>query len=88
MVRKKTNHLLLTFKSAFIYTSLVATNTYLITHLYWIGVFVVSCLISLLWAYNVSKVAISKPIDKFVYAFGAGCGAITGLLILQYILKL
>ena len=76
------------FLTAFMQVGLVAINTYLITHLYWIGIFVVSCLISLLWAYNVSKVAISKPIDKFVYAFGAGCGAITGLLILQYILKL
>jgi hypothetical protein len=66
---------------------LVAINTYLITHLYWLGIFVVSTLISFLWAYNVSKVAISKPLDKFIYAFGAGCGAITGLGILQLILK-
>lgn len=75
------------FFTAFLQVGLVAINTYLITHLYWIGIFVVSCLISLLWAYNVSKVAISKPIQKLIYALGAGCGAITGLLILQMILR-
>ena len=74
------------FLTAFFQVGLVAVNTYLITHLYWVGIFVVSTLISLLWAYNVSKVAISKPIDKFIYAFGAGFGAITGLLILQFII--
>lgn len=75
------------FFTAFAQVGLVAVNTYLITHLYWVGIFIVSVLISLLWAYNVSKVALSKKIDKLIYAFGAGCGAITGLLILQYILN-
>ena len=76
------------FLTAFMQVGLVAINTYLITHLYWVGIFVVSCLISLLWAYNVSKVAISETKHKLIYALGAGCGAITGLIILQYILKL
>lgn len=75
------------FFTAFSQIGLVAINTYLITHLMWVGIFFVSFSISLLWAYNVSKVAISKPIDKFIYAFGAGCGAITGLLILQLIIQ-
>lgn len=75
------------FLTAFLQVGMVAVNTYLITHLYLLGIFIVSTLISLLWAYNVSKVAISRPIDKFIYAFGAGCGAITGLFILQIILK-
>lgn len=74
------------FLTSFFQIGLVAINTYLITHLCWVGVFVVSFMISLLWAYNVSKVAISKPKEKLIYAFGAGCGAITGLAILQLIL--
>jgi len=66
---------------------LVAINTYLITHLYWIGIFIVSCLISLLWAYNVAKISVSTTRLKFIYSLGAGCGAITGLIILQIFLN-
>jgi hypothetical protein len=75
------------FLTAFCQVALISINTYLITHLIWIGIFFVSFAISLLWAYNVSKVALSRKIDKLIYAFGAGCGAITGLIILQYFLR-
>ena len=55
--------------------------------LYWLGIFIVSFLISLLWAFNVSKIAISTTNQKLTYAVGAGCGAICGLIILQLILN-
>jgi hypothetical protein len=74
------------FFTAFLQIALVAINTYLITHLIWIGIFFVSFFISMLWAYNVSKVALSHKVDKFIYALGAGCGAITGLIVLQFFL--
>lgn len=74
------------FLTSFFQVGLVAINTYLITHLYWIGVFIVSYFISLLWAFNVSKVAISTFQQKQTYALGAGCGAISGLLILKIFL--
>ena len=60
-----------TFFTSFFQVALVATNTYLITHLYWLGIFVVSFLISLLWAFNVSKIAISTTNQKLTYALGA-----------------
>lgn len=75
-----------TFLTSFLQVGLVAINTFLITHLYWLGIFIVSSLISLLWAFNVSKIAISTINQKLIYAIGAGCGAITGLLILKTIL--
>ena len=75
-----------TFLTSFLQVGLVAINTYLITHLYWLGIFIVSSLISLLWAFNVSKIAISTINQKLIYAIGAGCGAITGLLFLKTIL--
>ena len=50
---------------------------------YILGVFLVSFLISLLWAFNVSKVAISTLNQKLTYAFGAGFGAVIGLLIIK-----
>lgn len=75
-----------TFLTSFLQIGLVAINTYLITHLYWLGIFIVSFLISLLWAFNVSKIAISTTNQKITYALGAGCGAISGLLILKIFL--
>lgn len=71
------------FFTSFLQIGFVAVNTYLITKLIWIGIFIVSFLISYLWAINVSKISVSSKKDKIVYALGAGCGAISGLLILK-----
>ena len=70
------------FFTSFLQIGLVAINTYLITQLIWIGIFIVSFLISYLWAINVSKISVSTKEAKIVYALGAGCGAVNGLLIL------
>lgn len=75
------------FLTSFFQIGLVAINTYLITQLIWVGIFMASFLISLLWAFNVSKISVSTIRSKLTYALGAGCGAITGLLILQYFLR-
>lgn len=74
------------FLTSFLQISLVAINTYLIQHLMWLGIFIVSFLISLLWAFNVAKISMSSRKEKFIYALGAGCGAITGLFILKLFL--
>jgi hypothetical protein len=75
------------FLTSFLQIGLVAINTFLITKLIWVGIFIVSFLISWLWALNVSKISVSTKEAKLVYAFGAGCGAISGLLLLNLILK-
>jgi hypothetical protein len=72
------------FLQSFFQVGLVAVSTILITKGYLIGIFVVSFLISLLWAFNVSRVAISTLNQKLTYAFGAGCGSVVGVLILKY----
>ena len=74
------------FFQSFVQIALVAANTLFISRLNIPAIFVCSFLISLLWAFNVSKVAISTTRSKLVYAFGAGCGAVTGLLILKFVL--
>lgn len=71
-----------TFFASFFQIALVAINTYFITKMNFIAIFIVSYLISLLWAFNVSRVAVSTINQKITYAFGAGCGALTGLLII------
>jgi len=72
-----------TFLTSFFQIGLVAINTYFISHLNWIGIFIASFGISLLWAFNVSKIALSDLNQKLIYALGAGCGAITGLFIIK-----
>jgi hypothetical protein len=74
------------FFQSFFQIGLVAINTYLIANGYLVAIFIVSFLISLLWAFNVAKVAISTNFQKLIYATGAGCGAITGLVIIKFIL--
>jgi uncharacterized protein YebE (UPF0316 family) len=74
-----------TFLASFFQIALVAINTFFITKGNYVAVFIVSFEISLLWAFNVSKVAISTINQKITYAFGAGCGAITGLFIVKLI---
>jgi len=72
------------FFQSFFQIGLVAVNTYLITHLIWVGVYIASFLISLLWAFNVSKIALSTVKQKIVYALGAGTGAVSGLFLIKY----
>jgi hypothetical protein len=75
------------FLQSFFQIGLVAINTVLISKGIYLAVFVVSFLISLLWAFNVSRVAISTFKQKITYACGAGCGAIIGLFVVSFFLK-
>ena len=49
----------------------------------YIGIFVVAFLISLLWTFNVSRLAISTMNQKLIYSLGAGIGAVCGVLLTQ-----
>jgi hypothetical protein len=72
-----------TFFQSFFQVGLVSVSTILITqHLYW-GIFVVVFLISLLWTFNVSRIAVSTLNQKLTYSLGAGIGAVCGVLITQ-----
>jgi len=71
------------FFQSFFQIGLVAVNTFLISKQLICGVFLCSSLISLLWAFNVSKIALSDLKQKLIYALGAGTGAVTGLLIIS-----
>jgi len=75
------------FLQSFLQIGLVAINTLLISKQLFLGVFICSFLISLLWAFNVSKIALSDLRNKIIYALGAGRGAITGILIIKLLVK-
>ena len=69
-----------TFLQSYFQVGLVSISTILITKHCYAGIFVVSALISLLWTFNVSRLAISTLNQKLVYSFGAGAGAVSGVL--------
>jgi hypothetical protein len=74
------------FLTAYLQIGLVAVNTVLIARGYVLGIFLASFTISLLWSYNVSKVALSEFKDKLLYSLGAGLGAVTGFYLITLVL--
>ena len=74
------------FFTSFFQIGLVAINTLLISKQLFFGVFICSSLISLLWAFNVSKIALSNLKQKITYSLGAGCGAITGMFLVKFLI--
>ncbi len=71
------------FLQSFFQVGLVSISTIFITKHYYFGVFITAFGISLLWTYNVSKIAISSFNQKLTYALGAGIGAVCGILLTQ-----
>lgn len=67
------------FSTGFIQVYFVAVNTYFIANEMYLGVLIASFLISLIWTFNVKKVAFGSTIDRIIYALGATCGSLVGL---------
>ena len=67
------------FSTGFIQVYFVAVNTYFIANEMYLGVLIASFMISLIWSFNVKKVAFGSTTDRVVYAFGATCGSLVGL---------
>ena len=74
------------FLTSFCQIGLISINTLFIANKLFLGTFIVSFMISMLWCYNVGKISVSTINQKLTYALGAGCGSITGLFILKLIL--
>ena len=74
------------FFTSFFQIGLVAINTLLILKQLFLGVFICSLLISLLWSFNVSKIALSDLKQKLIYSLGAGFGAITGMILIKFLM--
>jgi len=74
-----------TFITSFFQIFFVAINTFLISKQLFLGVFICSTIISLLWSFNVAKIALSDLRAKIIYSFGAGCGAVSGLWLINQI---
>jgi hypothetical protein len=74
------------FKTAFIQVFLVAVNTIFLSKSFIIGIAITSFLISWVWVANVKKANIASKQDRFIYAFGAMCGSLSGYLFTKLII--
>jgi hypothetical protein len=75
------------FITGFVQVFFVAINTYFLSKIFYLGVFLCAFMISLVWSWNVKKVAFGTISDRLIYALGAAFGSIVGLLISTLILK-
>lgn len=76
------------FLTGFVQVFFVAINTYFLSKEFYIGVFVCGTIISLIWSWNVKKVAFGTLRDRLFYSFGAGCGSLFGLIVSILFFKL
>ena len=73
------------FLTGFIQVTLVAANTWFISHKHIIAMTITGFLISIVWTFNVKKVAFGGMDDRFIYATGAMMGTLLGYLIAIYL---
>ena len=68
------------FLRGWLIVSLTALNVSQIAHGRWIGAFCCGCAISAVWWANAGKASDDRSWRAaFAYAFGAGCGTVTGM---------
>ena len=67
------------FTTGFIQVYFVAINTYFIAKGMFIGVLIASFAISLIWSFNVKKIAFGTLRERIVYSLGASIGAVSGV---------
>lgn len=74
------------FTTGFVQVFFVAVNTYFISKKFYAGVFFCGFIISIVWSWNVKKIAFGSFKDRMFYAFGAGVGSLIGLIVSALIL--
>jgi hypothetical protein len=74
------------FKTSFIQVFLVSINTIFLASGNWYGVAIAGFAISYFWVSNVKKASIATKAEQIIYATGAMCGGLCGLLLTKIIL--
>ena len=65
--------------TGFVHVYFVSVNTYFLAHEMYAGVLIAAFIISLVWSFNVKKVAFGTWPDRLMYACGAAVGSVAGL---------
>jgi hypothetical protein len=76
------------FFSGYVQVYFIAANTYFLSNNVILGVIISSFMISIIWSFNVKKVAFGSTAHRIVYALGATLGSVFGLLSSEYIAEL
>lgn len=74
-----------TFIYAYIQVLLVVINTWQVANSKIVGAIIVGFLISLVWTFNVKRVAFGEWKTRIIYCLGASLGTATGLTLTHYI---
>jgi len=75
------------FLTGFTQVFLVVVNTYFISHDYIIGIFVIGFSISLVWTFNVKRIAIGNMRDRIYYSLGACLGSGIGYIAAKFVVN-
>ena len=65
--------------TGFVQVYFVSVNTYFLVHEMYAGVLVAAFIISLVWSFNVKRVAFGTWRDRLMHAGGAAIGSVAGL---------
>lgn len=76
------------FTTGFVQVYFVAINTYFIAKGMFIGVLIASFAISLIWSFNVKKIAFGTLRERIVYSLGASIGAVSGVATSKYVINI
>lgn len=76
------------FTTGFIQVFFVSLNTYFLSVMFYPGVIVAAFMISLIWSYNIKKIAFSSIHNRIFYSLGATTGSAIGLFMSSFIVKL
>lgn len=77
----KREKLLILFITGFVQVFFVAINTYFLSKEMYLGVLAAAFMISIVWSWNVKKVAFGSRLDRVVYSAGAAFGSVSGLFV-------
>lgn len=73
------------FLTAFIQVYFVSLNTCFLSTQNYFGVTIAAFMVSLVWCFNVKRIAFGGNVDKIIYSFGATAGSLSGLLTSSYL---
>jgi hypothetical protein len=69
------------FSTGYMQVFFISINTYFIAHSMYGGVLIAAFCISMIWSFNIKKVAFGSMTDRICYSLGATMGSMTGLFI-------
>lgn len=71
---------ILLFLTGYTQVYFVSINTYFLSKEIYLGVVISAFIISMIWSFNIKRIAFGSTKDRIIYAIGAALGSVLGLL--------